>query len=56
MSRTDREYIERLKKLQKGGDIEAEHAEADDVLCELLRELSYNEVVDEWEKVEKWYA
>jgi hypothetical protein len=50
------EAIEKLKALQGGGDIEAEHLDADDVLCELLRSLGYADVVDEWVKVEKWYA
>lgn len=29
---------------------------ANTVLCDLLRALGYGDVVDEWEKVEKWYA
>jgi hypothetical protein len=53
----DREdAIEQLKALQVGGDIEAGHGEADDILCRLLISLGYQDVVDEWNKVEKWYA
>lgn len=44
-----------LKKCQKQ-DEEAGHWNADRVLCELLRNLGYTDVVDEWEKVGKWYA
>lgn len=38
------------------GDPESAHVNADKVLCDLLRALGYGDVVDEWEKVEKWYA
>lgn len=38
------------------GDPEAGHSTADYVLCEFLTELGYEDVVDEWCKVEKWYA
>lgn len=43
MSRVDRKYIEELKKLQvlDVNDPEAAHSEADKVLCELLKELTY---------------
>jgi hypothetical protein len=48
--------IERLKGLRVTGDIEIGHAEADDVLCELLAALGYGDVVQEYGEVEKWYA
>ena len=48
--------IAKLKELQSGRDIESEHSYADDVLCQLLISLGYQDVVDEWNKVEKWYA
>lgn len=38
------------------GDIEMQHAAADEVLCTLLRALGYGRVVDAWDKVPKWYA
>lgn len=53
---TREEAIERLKSWQGPTDIEIAHGEADDVLCELLVSLGYQDVVDEWEKVDKWYA
>ena len=37
-------------------DQEAEHMEADAILCILLRELGYPEVSDAFEKIDKWYA
>ena len=50
------EAITGLRALQGIGDPEKAHGNADDVLCELLKRLGYDDVVDEWEKVEKWYA
>lgn len=37
-------------------DAESAHGKADDLLCELLTELGYKEVVDRFELVHKWYA
>ena len=37
-------------------DTEMAHVHADDVLCDLLIVLGYDEVVSEWEKIPKWYA
>lgn len=47
---------EKLRELQKPGDTEISHSMADDVLCELLVKLGCSDVVEEWKKVEKWYA
>ena len=49
---TIEEAIKRLKELQTDGDTESAHGEADDILCELLPK----EVVDEYNKISKWYA
>lgn len=53
---TKEEAIEALRKCQARHDIEEAHIEADSVLTELLTDLGYGEVVDEWHKVDKWYA
>ena len=51
------EALNRLIKLQgEEVDIEIYHTLADEVLCAFLRHLGYGDVVDEYEKVEKWYA
>lgn len=39
-----------------GGDPEAAHGCADDLLCETLCELGYGEMVEEFNKIHKWYA
>ena len=41
-----------LKELQKPGDIEIAHSEADKILLRFVPQ----EVKDEWDKVKKWYA
>lgn len=53
----DRETaINLLKMEQNNGDTEAAHSNADGVLCELLKALGYADVVEEYEKVDKWFA
>lgn len=41
---------------QAGPDAESWHLRADEVLCELLTTLGYKDVVEEWKKVDRWYA
>lgn len=48
--------LARLKEEQTNWDLEDAHWIADEQLCLLLKELGFKDVVDEWQKVEKWYA
>lgn len=50
------ELIAILKNLQRGIDPEEDHVRADDVLCDALTELGYEDIVAEWSEVFKWYA
>jgi hypothetical protein len=50
------EYIVKIKELQGDGDIEINHQQADKLLCELLIKLGHKDVVDEYNKIDKWYA
>lgn len=47
-----------LRRLQAigSGDPEAAHSQADEVLCDLLRQLGHDDVVEAWDAVPKWYA
>ena len=45
-----------LQQEQQNGDLESAHGTADQVLCDLLTELGYGDVVAEYDKIEKWYA
>lgn len=53
---TKEKAIELLKQEQQNFDTEAAHAIADAILCELLNSLGYQDVVAEYNKVNKWYA
>ena len=53
---TKDEAIKRLKEEQDDGDIEGAHMNADAILCSLLSSLGYSDVVEEYEKISKWYA
>ena len=48
----------RMKELAeyKYPDKECAHGEADDLLCELLEILGYSDIVNNFEKLDKWYA
>jgi hypothetical protein len=50
------EAIAKLKEAAKSVDTERAHVVADDVLCDLLTALGYEDVVAAWGKVDKWYA
>ena len=50
------EYIEKLRKLNELNDTEAEHILADDLLVEILIKLGYQDIVDEYERINKWYS
>lgn len=39
-----------------GSDPESAHGWADQYLCDLLDTLGYKDVVEAWNKVDKWYA
>lgn len=51
-----RKLIEKLHKCQENVDIEDAHCIADQVLIDALTLLGESELVNEWIKVEKWYA
>lgn len=49
--------LDRLKEIKTTMDPEAAHGQADQVLCSLLIELGYINVVEAYEAIEpKWYA
>lgn len=48
-------FIKKLVELQTL-DPETAHIRADDVLCDLLTRLGYQEVVEEYRKISKWYS
>lgn len=55
---TREQVLEKLVKAQEfsKGDPEAAHSIADRVLCDLLIDIGYADVVEAYRKVRKWYA
>ncbi len=52
----ENEYIEKIEQECKGFDQESDHVYADNLLCELLKELGFNNLVKRYEEIPKWYA
>lgn len=52
------EFTQKMMDIESvhGGDIEAAHGRADEVMCDLLRELGYGDGVDIFERMDRWYA
>ena len=50
------QYMERMKDVGNNGDLEVAHIDADGILCELLIELGYGELIELYNEVDKWYA
>ena len=48
--------LETLKALKDIGDPEVAHLDADDILCSVLIDLGYEDVVEAYGAVPKWYA
>lgn len=53
---TREEALEELKVIAKDTDTEVAHVDADDVLCQLLSDLGYGDVVMAYRQIGKWYA
>ena len=47
---------EMLNLMCKDYDPEPDHMKADELLCTLLKKLGYNEIVDIYQNIEKWYV
>ena len=60
MTKKQKEIVDQavidLRKLQCYGDVEGAHGDADDILCQVLNAFGLQELVEEYDKVEKWYA
>ena len=53
---TKEDAVKQLKELQGIGDTESSHIMADEVLCQLLTSLGFEDVVSEYNKIDMWYA
>ena len=50
------EYICKMKMAIDNDNKECGHVACDEVLCDLLREIGFHNVVDVYEEQEKWYS
>ena len=48
--------IKRLKELSEQYDPEIAHEKADEILCEILLDLGFVEIVKAYSEIGKWYA
>ncbi len=46
----------KLKECQEMSDQESAHEIADDIWCKLLTMIGFEDIVKEYEKIDKWYA
>ena len=53
---TREEFKNKMQTIADKRDIEGGHIEADDLMCELLKDLGYGEGVEIFEEMGKWYA
>ncbi len=53
---TPQEFAQAMNELVENRDIEERHEAMDDLMCELLRELGYEEGIDIYESTSKYYA
>lgn len=53
---TKEEFKKRMQAIADIRDAEEGHIEADDLMCELLKDLGYGEGVDIFEEMDRWYA
>ena len=49
-------YLEELVALQQVHDLEVAHIRADEILVDILKDLGLENIVNEYEKINKWYA
>jgi hypothetical protein len=49
-----REAMQMIK--DAAGDTEVDHGKADELLCDLLDSLGYDEGITIYREIEKWYA
>jgi hypothetical protein len=56
---TPQEFADKMRALSvrsQSGALNRTHLEADELMCEILREWGFNEGVDIFEEMDKWYA
>jgi len=53
---TKEHVLSELERFAKSSDTEGAHVDADQILCEFLKSLGYDDVVSAFNRIVKWYA
>ena len=53
---TSEEFRARMQEIANRRDIEEGHSDADDLMCQALRDLGYEDGVAIYRAMPKWYA
>ncbi len=56
MKDKEEKWINHIREFCFTGDTESDHLEADNALRLLLVSLGYNDLIEQYDKVKKWYA
>ena len=58
MTMTEREAIEKLKKIDENPNTERRHVDADELIVTFLKDQGYNELADVYEDItnDVWYS
>lgn len=56
MPMSPKEFAEAMRQIDQDCDVEIGHSRADDLMCAILRELGYEEGVNVFDEMVKWYA
>lgn len=56
---TSKEFADKMKEIFPGKyeyDVEKSHGKADDLMCELLKQLGYEDGIKIFKDADKWYS
>ena len=51
-----KKFLAKLKEWEGDSDPEEAHIKADEILCEALIALGYEDIVEAWDEIPKWYS
>lgn len=53
---TPEQFKTEMEQIERSGDTEGGHVDADELMCRVLRELGYGDGVEVFERMDRWYA
>ena len=55
-TREEKELLALMMEETDTGEPERDHYNADELLCDILISLGYDEVIEEYKKITRWYS